>query len=198
MAGLGVPRRRAAQRHPPRIRPARRQRAATSTGVSWSKNLWSLGARYNMAPDLAVYANAGSSFMVPAGKQIGGTVSSPTASGQLPNTSLKPESGIGRDLGVDWRPTRPLNLGLRALSQHHQQRHRQQRGQRHAVADPFGKRRQRACHRHRTGCAVPAVRFGKLVCQPDPHADTRSEPRRQPTRTAPPFPSRPTTWSTSA
>ena len=74
-----------------------------------------IGARYNIAPNLAVYANAGSSFMVPAGKQIGGTVSSPTASGQLPNTSLQPESGVGRDLGVNWRPTRALNLGLRGF-----------------------------------------------------------------------------------
>lgn len=84
-------------------------------GASWSKNLWSIGTRYNMASNLAIYANGGSSFMVPAGKQIGGTVSSPTSDGQLANTSLKPETGIGRDAGVDWWPTPALNLGLRAF-----------------------------------------------------------------------------------
>lgn len=86
-----------------------------TTGISWSKNLWSLGLRYNMAPSFALYANAGSSFMTPAAKQIGGTISVPTASGQLANPSLKPESGIGRDLGLDWQPQRALNLGLRVF-----------------------------------------------------------------------------------
>ncbi len=84
--------------------------------ASWSKNLWSLGVRYNVDPRFALYANAGSSFMVPAAKQIGGTVSSPTASGQLPNPGLKPESGLGRDLGFDWKPNTALNLGVRLFN----------------------------------------------------------------------------------
>lgn len=84
-------------------------------GASWSKNLWSLGVRYNATPDLALYANTGSSFMAPAGKQIGGTVANPAANGQLANPGLKPESGIGRDLGIDWRPNRTLSLGARAF-----------------------------------------------------------------------------------
>lgn len=83
-------------------------------GASWSKNLWSLGLRYNATPDLALYANAGSSFMAPAGKQIGGTTV--VGNGQLANPSLKPETGIGRDLGIDWRPTARLSLGLRAFT----------------------------------------------------------------------------------
>ena len=83
--------------------------------ASWSKNLWSLGTRYNMAPGLAFYANAGSSFMAPAAKQIGGTVSSPSTSGELPNPGLKPESGIGRDLGMAWQPSRELAIDLRGF-----------------------------------------------------------------------------------
>lgn len=81
--------------------------------ASWSKNLWSLGMRYNVSADLAFYANAGTSFMVPTAKQIGGTVSAPTASGHLPNANLRPESGIGRDIGVDWRHGETFSLGAR-------------------------------------------------------------------------------------
>ena len=86
-----------------------------TAGISWSKNLWSLGARYNLAPGIAFYGNAGSSFMTPAAKQIGGTVSNPAASGQLANLSLQPETGVGRDLGLDWQPHRTVNLGMRVF-----------------------------------------------------------------------------------
>lgn len=85
------------------------------TEASWSKLLWSLGARYNASPRLSFYGNSGSSFMAPAAKQVGGTVSSSGDSGQLPSPGLKPENGIGTDLGVDWRPTEALALGLRVF-----------------------------------------------------------------------------------
>lgn len=85
----------------------------TTEHISWSKNLWSLGLRYNMQPGFAIYANAGSSFMPPAAKQIGGTVNVPTASGELANPGLIPESGIGRDIGFDWQPTGALAIGTR-------------------------------------------------------------------------------------
>ncbi|MBK6741901.1 MAG: TonB-dependent receptor [Hydrogenophilales bacterium] len=81
--------------------------------ASWDKNLWSVGARYNVSPTLAAYANAGSSFMAPAAKQIGGTVPIPSASGELANPTLQPESGLGRDLGFDWQATDRLALGAR-------------------------------------------------------------------------------------
>lgn len=81
--------------------------------ASWDKNLWSVGARYNLAPGLAAYANAGSSFMAPAAKQIGGTVPIPSASGELANPALQPESGLGRDLGIDWQASEHLSLGAR-------------------------------------------------------------------------------------
>jgi outer membrane receptor protein involved in Fe transport len=81
--------------------------------ASWSKNLWSAGVRYNASPSLACYANAGTSFMVPAAKQIGGTVPIPSASGELANPGLKPESGLGRDLGIDWRIQDTTSLDVR-------------------------------------------------------------------------------------
>ncbi|NJD07258.1 MAG: TonB-dependent receptor [Methylococcaceae bacterium] len=81
----------------------------------WDATLWSAGLRYNLTPELALYANAGSSFMAPTAKQIGGTVAAPTDEGNLPNPSLRPESGLGKDLGIDWRPTRTLSLGARAF-----------------------------------------------------------------------------------
>lgn len=82
---------------------------------SWQKNLWSLGLRYNVAPGLALYGNVGSSFMVPAAKQIGGTVTAPGASGELANPGLRPESGRGRDFGIDWQPMPVVNVGVRAF-----------------------------------------------------------------------------------
>lgn len=81
----------------------------------WEATLWSAGLRYNLTPDLALYANAGSSFMAPTAKQIGGTVAAPTDEGTVANPSLSPESGLGKDFGIDWRPTRTLGLGARAF-----------------------------------------------------------------------------------
>ncbi|HMW52402.1 MAG TPA: TonB-dependent receptor [Rhodocyclaceae bacterium] len=83
--------------------------------AAWSKNLWSFGTRYNADPGLAFYGNVGSSFMAPAAKQIGGTVAVPTASGELPNPGLKPETGVGRDVGVNWRASQALTLDLRGF-----------------------------------------------------------------------------------
>jgi outer membrane receptor protein involved in Fe transport len=81
----------------------------------WDAMLWSTGVRYNLTPELALYANAGTSFMAPTAKQIGGTIAAPADEGNLPNPSLSPEEGLGKDFGIDWRPTRTLNLGARAF-----------------------------------------------------------------------------------
>lgn len=84
--------------------------------MAWQDNLWSVGARYRVWPSFSLYANAGSSFMAPAAKQIGGTIPSGSRlNGQLPNPSLRPESGSGRDLGFDWKPDPSLSLGLRVF-----------------------------------------------------------------------------------
>lgn len=81
--------------------------------ASWSKTLWSVGARYTPNDELSFYTNAGSSFMAPSAKQVGGTVSAPTDSGQLANPSLKPESGLGIDAGFELLPTKRLSIGAR-------------------------------------------------------------------------------------
>jgi outer membrane receptor protein involved in Fe transport len=87
---------------------------------SWTKPLWSAGARYQLMPQLAVYANGGSSFMAPGLKSIGGTIGLAERgvsghNGQLPNPDLKPESGVGADLGVDCRLALGLRGGLRGF-----------------------------------------------------------------------------------
>ncbi|MGV3590151.1 MAG: TonB-dependent receptor plug domain-containing protein [Gammaproteobacteria bacterium] len=83
-------------------------------GVDWSDTLWSIGARWNLRDDLSLYANAGSSFMAPAAKQIGGTVADAARdSGQLPNPGLRAERGVGRDAGIEWQATSMLSVGLR-------------------------------------------------------------------------------------
>ena len=86
-----------------------------TANAAWSKNLWSLGVRYNFSPNLSVYANAGTSFMTPAAKQIGGTILLPADNGQLPNPALSPETGLGQDIGIDWRPSQTLTLGMRGF-----------------------------------------------------------------------------------
>lgn len=88
--------------------------APNTSGASWSKNLWSLGARYNVSTTFSVYANAGSSFMPPAAKQIGGTTLGGT--GQLANPALSPENGNGEDMGIDWRPDPSVTIGMRGFA----------------------------------------------------------------------------------
>ncbi len=88
--------------------------------ASWEKLLWSAGLRYNALSFLTVYANAGSSFVAPSAKSIGGTIQESGAGvagqdGQLPNPKLKPESGIGSDVGVDIRPSGDLTVGIRGF-----------------------------------------------------------------------------------
>jgi iron complex outermembrane recepter protein len=85
---------------------------------SWTRLMWSAGVRYSMLRQLAVYANAGSSFTPPAAKSVAGTLLASDAgvagkNGQLPNPDLKPEVGLGIDLGADARPTSMLTIGVR-------------------------------------------------------------------------------------
>lgn len=86
----------------------------------WDKLLWSAGIRYNAMPQLAVFANSGSSFTAPSAKSVGGTLNASDfgvvgKNGQLPNPGLKPESGIGSDLGIDLRPIDSLKIGIRGF-----------------------------------------------------------------------------------
>jgi iron complex outermembrane recepter protein len=90
------------------------------TSKSWNKPLWSTGVRYNLMRELGLFANAGSSFVPPAAKSVGGTLSAADRgvagrNGQLPSPSLKPESGLGADIGLDLRPWKRTTLGLRGF-----------------------------------------------------------------------------------
>ena len=85
---------------------------------SWDKVLWSAGARWNLG-SVSVFANAGSSFVAPTPKAVGGTLVAgdlgvPGRNGQLPNPGLQPESGIGSDIGLDVRRGE-LRLGARGF-----------------------------------------------------------------------------------
>ncbi len=87
---------------------------------SWTKFLWSTGARFNVSEKVAAYANAGSSFISPAAKSVGGTLEAGDAgivgrNGQLPNPDLQPESGIGSDFGIDIAATPRTTIGLRGF-----------------------------------------------------------------------------------
>ena len=62
----------------------------------------------------------GSSFQTPSAKSVGGTLFAsdkgvPGRNGQLPNPNLKPESGVGSDLGLDIRPMKNMVIGIRGF-----------------------------------------------------------------------------------
>jgi outer membrane receptor protein involved in Fe transport len=87
---------------------------------AWDKGLWSAGLRYNFSPRFAVYSNAGTSFIPPAAKSVGGTLAATDRgvvgrNGQLPNPDLRSESGIGSDFGADARPWKGAVIGVRAF-----------------------------------------------------------------------------------
>jgi len=87
---------------------------------SWDKLLWSAGVRYNFTDRIGVYTNAGSSFLAPSAKSVGGTLRPedrgvPGKNGQLPNPDLKPEEGLSFDLGADMGITDNLYFGLRGF-----------------------------------------------------------------------------------
>lgn len=72
------------------------------TKAKWNVLLYSGGVKYRLSEQLHFYANAGTSFMSPGLKSIGGTIAADDtiSSGQLPNPDLKPEYGLGIDAGV--------------------------------------------------------------------------------------------------
>lgn len=84
--------------------------------ASWSQSLWNIGIRWNANNNLSWYANSGTSFMTPSAKQVGGTITNPlTDSGQLPNSSLQSELGLGNDIGVEWHPDERMTIGIRGF-----------------------------------------------------------------------------------
>jgi iron complex outermembrane recepter protein len=92
----------------------------STTDQSWDKFLWSGGIRYNALKEMAFYGNVGTSFQPPSAKSVGGTLMPqdfgvPGKNGQLPNPSLKPESGIGYDLGADIKVVENLTFGIRGF-----------------------------------------------------------------------------------
>jgi outer membrane receptor protein involved in Fe transport len=85
---------------------------------SWNRFLWSTGARYYFNSRAALYVNAGSSFIPPSAKSVGGTLLPEDEgvaghNGQLPNPDLKPESGLGFDFGTDLRLNNHAKFGAR-------------------------------------------------------------------------------------
>jgi len=88
---------------------------------SWDVPLWSAGVRFNGLGPVSLYANAGSSFVAPSAKAVGGTLLASDQgvagkNGQLPNPDLKPQSGIGVDLGADLRVGNGFRAGVRAFA----------------------------------------------------------------------------------
>lgn len=80
--------------------------ASGEKSKEWNSFLWSTGLKYKFNSDFTLFANAGNSFLTPGLKSNGGTISLADKgvvgrNGQLPNPDLKPESGLGVDIGTD-------------------------------------------------------------------------------------------------
>jgi len=80
--------------------------APGETTKEWNSFLWSTGLKYKFNSDFSLFANAGNSFLTPGLKSTGGTIKLSDKgvvghNGQLPNPNLKPESGLGVDIGTD-------------------------------------------------------------------------------------------------
>ncbi len=87
---------------------------------NWNSFVWSAGLRYKMGNGFSIYTNAGTSFLVPAAKYIGGTIRASDEGrvgygGTLPNLDLEPEKGFAYDLGFDYEATKKLNFGMRGF-----------------------------------------------------------------------------------
>jgi outer membrane receptor protein involved in Fe transport len=88
--------------------------------LSWNKMLWSAGAKYSFSEGISLYINSGSSFSTPSLKSVGGTIllsdlGVPGRNGQLPNSDLRPETGIGTDAGLDFNFHENFKLGIRGF-----------------------------------------------------------------------------------
>ena len=88
--------------------------------LSWKKLIWSAGTRYSISKSLAVYVNGGSSFSAPGLKSIGGTIQLSDLgvqgrNGQLPNPDIKPENGLGIDIGTDCKLQNTFKINVRGF-----------------------------------------------------------------------------------
>jgi len=87
---------------------------------TYNKFLWSAGIRFNATNQLSLFTNAGSSFLAPSGKSVGGTLNSsdfgvPGKNGQLPNPNLDSEKGIAFDLGLDYQISKNILTTVRGF-----------------------------------------------------------------------------------
>lgn len=86
--------------------------APGQTSRAWTKLIYSGGLKFNPSKSVSLYTNIGNSFITPGLKSVGGTLFAGDTlhSGQVPNPSLQPESGLCIDLGTDL--SLPLNFRI--------------------------------------------------------------------------------------
>ncbi len=87
----------------------------------WKVFLWSYGAKYHLSEKVFLFTNGGSSFLTPGLKSLGGTLSIndiyvPNKNGQLPNPDLKPENGMGFDIGAEIVLFNDFDVSLRLFN----------------------------------------------------------------------------------
>ena len=150
---------------------------------SWTKGLWSTGVRYNVSKTLSAYANAGTSFISPAAKSVGGTLNPGDVgivgrNGQLPNPDFQPESGLGSDFGIDLAIAASRDDRRPRLLQPDQRRDRGQRRQQHSLADPVGQCWRCPGFRRGTGLRTPHQRQSSRVLERDVHPVAHQQPTR--------------------
>lgn len=87
---------------------------------TWNALLWSGGLKYKFLKNNILYINAGNSFQLPGLKSSGGTIKLSDLgvagkNGQLPNPNLKPENGLGIDLGYEIIFSKKIEFSARAF-----------------------------------------------------------------------------------
>ncbi|MCB2220982.1 MAG: TonB-dependent receptor [Bacteroidetes bacterium] len=88
--------------------------------IDYTRLLWNAGLKYHLTSNFSIFANAGNSFIPPGLKSMGGTIALddkvvPGRNGQLPNPDLKPESGLGADIGAIIHPLKGMQISLRTF-----------------------------------------------------------------------------------
>lgn len=88
--------------------------------ASWTRGLWNAGARFRLTSKASLFANAGTSFVPPAAKSVGGTLRPedegvPGRNGQLPSPGLRPEDGLAVDLGTQAQLGVGTSIGVRGF-----------------------------------------------------------------------------------
>jgi outer membrane receptor protein involved in Fe transport len=88
--------------------------------IDYTRLLWNTGIKYHITSGITIFANAGNSYIAPGLKSMGGTIALSDLgvqgrNGQLPNPDLRPESGLGADIGSNADLLQNMQISVRGF-----------------------------------------------------------------------------------